>query len=157
MIFIFAVGQKQPAWVNAAVADYLNRFPADTRPLLKEIKTEPRTTGKSAAALMAAEADRIKAAIPKDTVRIALDEHGKVLTTEELFALIEKLHQHFTHIAFMIGGPDGLDPDLKSSCQHQIRVSSMTLPHGLVRIMLAEQLYRTTTLKSNHPYHRGCH
>ena len=155
MILILAVGQKQPAWVNDAVADYLNRFPADARPMLKEIKAEPRNTGKSVAAMMAAEAERIEAAIPNDTTRIAMDERGKALTTEELTKLLERLQQASTNIAFVIGGPDGLDFKLKSSCHHQIQLSSMTLPHGLVRILLAEQLYRVWSITKNHPYHRS--
>lgn len=155
MILILAVGHKQPAWVNEAVADYLTRFPADARPLLKEIKAKPRVSGKSVAAMMAAETERIEASIPKNTTRIALDEHGKALTTEEFSALMEKLTQESGNIAFVIGGPDGLDPSLKSACHHQIRLSSMTLPHGMVRVMLAEQLYRAWSITKNHPYHRA--
>lgn len=155
MILILAVGQKQPAWVNDAVEDYLNRFPADARPLLKDIKAEPRNTGKNVAAMMAAEAGRIEAAMSSDTIRIALDERGKALTTEELTKLLEKLQQAYANIAFMIGGPDGLDPQLKTKSDYQIRLSSMTLPHGMVRVMLAEQLYRAWSITKNHPYHRS--
>lgn len=155
MILILAVGQKQPAWVNDVVADYLNRFPADARPLLKEIKAEPRSGGKTVPIMMAAEAERIEAAMPKDTTRIALDERGKPLTTAELTKLLEKLQQASAHIAFMIGGPDGLDPELKATSHYQIRLSSMTLPHGLVRVMLAEQLYRAWSITKQHPYHRS--
>lgn len=154
MILILAVGQKQPGWVNDAVLDYLNRFPTDTRPLLKEIKAESRGSGKTVAAMMAAEAERIEAVIPKDTTRISLDERGKVLTTEEFAKLLEKIQQASANTAFIIGGPDGLDPSLKSACQHQIRLSSMTLPHGMVRVMLTEQLYRVWSIAKNHPYHR---
>lgn len=155
MILILAVGQKQSAWINDAVADYFGRFPAEARPLLKEIKAESRTGGKNVAAMMAAEAGRIEAAIPKDAARIALDEHGRPLTTEEFAKLIEKLQQEHANSVFMIGGPDGLDPNLKSACQHQIRLSSMTLPHGMARVMLAEQLYRAWSIARNHPYHRA--
>jgi len=154
MILILAVGQRQPASVNDAVADYLNRFPESQRPVLREIKAEPRTTGKPVAALLAPEAERLRAGIPKDAVVIALDEHGKAVTTQEFSRLIEKLQQTAAHIVFLIGGPDGLDPKLKSESQQTLRLSSMTLPHGMARVLLAEQLYRALSIKINHPYHR---
>ena len=154
MILILAVGQRQPAWVNDAVADYLNRFPESQRPQLKEIKTEPRTTGKPVAALLQAEAERLRASIPKDAVTIVLDEHGKALTTQEFAALLEKLEQSALNLVFLIGGPDGLDPGLKSESHQVLRLSSMTLPHGMARVLLAEQLYRARSLLTHHPYHR---
>ena len=154
MILILAVGQRQPAWVNDAVADYLNRFPESQRPQLKEIKTEPRTTGKPVAALLQAEAERLWASIPKDAVTIVLDEHGKALTTQEFAALLEKLEQSALNLVFLIGGPDGLDPGLKSESHQVLRLSSMTLPHGIARVLLAEQLYRARSLLNYHPYHR---
>jgi len=154
MILILAVGQRQPAWVNDAVADYLNRFPESQRPQFREIKAEPRTTGKSVAALMQAEAERLRAGISKDAVVIALDEHGKAVTTQEFSRLIERLQQTAAHLVFLIGGPDGLDPKLKSESQQLLQLSSMTLPHGMARVLLAEQLYRALSIKINHPYHR---
>jgi len=155
MILILAVGQRQPAWVNDAVADYLDRFPENQRPQLKEIKVEPRTTGKPVAALLQAEAERLRAGIPKDAVVIALDEHGKAVTTQEFSALIERFQQTAAHLVFLIGGPDGLDPKLKSDSQQTLRLSSMTLPHGMARVLLTEQLYRAWSLQSGHPYHRA--
>ena len=158
--WVIAVGQKQPDWVNTAFQDYAVRLPADQTLLLKEIKAEPRTTGKTVAAMKVAEAERILQAIDKITtgaaaMTIALDERGKSLTTEEFAALIEKLQGQGGDLAFLIGGPDGLDDDLKAQCRHQIRLSSMTLPHGLARVLLAEQLYRAWSLRNNHPYHRA--
>ena len=154
MILILAVGQRQPAWVNDAVADYLNRFPESQRPQLKEIKSESRTAGKTVAALMQAEAKRLRAALPKDSVVIALDEHGKAVSTQEFAALLEKLEQSVLNLVFLIGGPDGLDPRLKSGSHQVLRLSSMTLPHGMARVLLAEQLYRARSLLNHHPYHR---
>ncbi len=155
MILILTVGQRQSAWVQDASSDYLNRFPADQRPMLKEIKSEPRTTGKTVAAMLTAESERVQAAIPDDTFCIALDERGKDVTTEEFSKLIEKCRQTHSHIALIIGGPDGLDSGLKASCHLSIQLSSMTLPHGLVRVLLTEQLYRAFSLARNHPYHRA--
>jgi 23S rRNA (pseudouridine1915-N3)-methyltransferase len=154
MILILAVGQRQPAWVNDAVADYLNRFPESQRPQLKEIKSESRTAGKSVPALRQAEAKRLRAALPKDSVVIALDEHGKAVSTQEFAALLEKFEQSALNLVFLIGGPDGLDPELKSKSHQVLRLSSMTLPHGMARVLLAEQLYRARSLLTNHPYHR---
>ena len=155
MILILAVGQRQPAWVNDAVADYLNRFSESQRPQLREIKAEPRTTGKPVAALLQAEAERLRAGIPKDAVAIALDEHGKAVTTEEFAALIERFGQTATNLVFLIGGPDGVDPKLKLESHQTLRLSSMTLPHGMARVLLIEQLYRARSLLSGHPYHRA--
>ena len=155
MILILAVGQRQPAWVNDAVADYLGRFPESQRPQLKEIKAEPRTTGKPVAALLKAEAERLRASIPKDAVTVVLDEHGKTVTTQEFSILIEKFEQTATHLVFLIGGPDGLDPKLKSESHLTLRLSAMTLPHGMARVLLSEQLYRARSLLNHHPYHRA--
>jgi len=155
MILILAVGQRQPAWVNDAVADYLNRFPENQRPQLKEIKAEPRTTGKPVVALLQAEAKRLRAGIPKYAVMVVLDEQGKAVTTQEFAALIERFEQTATRLVFLIGGPDGLDPKLKSESQQILRLSSMTIPHGMARVLLAEQLYRARSLLNHHPYHRA--
>ena len=154
MILILAVGQKQPAWVNTACSDYLDRFPAEYRVTLKEIKAEPRSTGKTVSIMKTLEAERIEASLPKDRVRIALDERGKALTTTEFSKFLESLKDQGRDAAFIIGGPDGLADELKTSCQHQIRLSSMTLPHGLARVLLIEQIYRAWSLMNNHPYHR---
>ena len=155
MILILAVGQRQPGWVDDAVADYLGRFPADQRPTIKEIRAEPRTTGKTVEIMLVAEADRIAASLPRDCVVIALDERGKSYTTVEFSQFLKREQERSGNLAFLIGGPDGLDPALKSRCSHQIRLSAMTLPHGMVRVMLAEQLYRAWSIQKNHPYHRA--
>ena len=107
------------------------------------------------AALLQAEAERLWAGIPKDAVTIALDEHGKAVTTEEFAALIERFGQTATHLVFLIGGPDGVDPKLKLESHQTLRLSSMTLPHGMARVLLIEQLYRARSLLSGHPYHRA--
>lgn len=158
---ILAVGTKQPDWVNHAFEDYAGRLPPDQAITLKEIKAEPRTTGKTPQAMKALEAQRINACLEKEQARsagmitVALDEHGDTLTTQAFAAFIQKLKDQGSDVAFMIGGPDGLDSDLLRSCTHRIRLSAMTLPHGLVRVLLAEQLYRAWSLHTNHPYHRA--
>ncbi len=168
MIAVVAVGQKQPAWVNEGYNDYANRFPSDQRLKLIEVKAEPRTTGKTVEAMKAAEAERILAAVSKsrpsmkssgkllgDIELIALDERGKSFTTEEFTDFMKTVKANGRDVAFLIGGPDGLDDALKARCTHQVRISAMTLPHGLARVLLAEQIYRAWSLENNHPYHRA--
>jgi 23S rRNA (pseudouridine1915-N3)-methyltransferase len=156
-ITVVAVGQRQPAWAQAAVDDYLSRFPADFKVELKEVKAEPRS-GKGrepAQRLMAAEAARIRAALPTDGRLVALDERGADWTTEKLATTLGRWRDDGVHPVFIIGGPDGLDGDLKNACHAQLRLSSMTLPHALARVLLAEQLYRAWSMLANHPYHRA--
>lgn len=153
-ISIVAVGQRQPAWADRAVADFLDRLPADFAVALREVKAEPRD-GKPAARLRAAEADRLRAACPAGAVIIALDERGKDWTTMQLAQALRQWRDEARTVAFVIGGPDGLADDFKRSAHLQLRLSSMTLPHALARVLLAEQIYRAWSLLSNHPYHRA--
>lgn len=154
-LFVIAVGVRMPQWVEAAWQDYSRRLPADCALELREIKPESRTTGKTPAQMMQAEAKRIEAALPLNTLRIALDEHGRDLSTMKLSAELEKWRAGGQDIAFLVGGPDGLDADLKKSCSGLLRLSSLTLPHPMVRVLLAEQLYRAWTIMNHHPYHRA--
>lgn len=153
-LLVVAVGTKQPAWADAAVADFAKRFPAEYPLTVKPVKAEPRTTGKDATAMMAAEAQRIREAIPKGYRTVVLDERGQRASTRELAAHWQRWAMGGEHVAFVIGGPDGLDPALKASAAEALRLSDLTLPHALVRVLLVEQLYRAWSLASNHPYHR---
>ena len=154
-IYVIAVGAKMPDWVNTAWDDYAKRLPSDWAVVLKEIKPEPRTRGKTVAQMMAAEAKRIEAAIPADSLRVALDEHGKDLSTTKFADTLQTWQNSSQAIALLIGGPDGLDPALKTSCAQLLRLSSMTMPHPLVRVVLIEQIYRGWSILVNHPYHRA--
>jgi 23S rRNA (pseudouridine1915-N3)-methyltransferase len=156
-ITIVAVGQRQPAWAQAAVDDYLARFPADFKVDLKEVKAEPRS-GKSndpVPRLTAAEAVRIRAAAPAGARFVALDERGADWSTETLASTLGRWRDEGAHPVFVIGGPDGLDAGFKQTAHTQLRLSSMTLPHALARVLLAEQLYRAWSILANHPYHRA--
>jgi 23S rRNA (pseudouridine1915-N3)-methyltransferase len=153
-LVIAAIGQRQPAWAEAAYDDFAKRFPPELRLELKALKAEPRTTGKPPAALMAAEAQRIEAALPKGARRVVLDERGTRLTTAALADRLRFWMGDGRDVAFMIGGPDGLDPALKATAAETMRLSELTLPHAFVRILLAEGLYRAWSLTVNHPYHR---
>ena len=121
---------------------------------LLEIKPEPRTTGKSVAAMLSAEAERLDAALPAHCRRIALDEQGDALNTRQLAERLEKWMSGGSDVAFLIGGPDGLDARIKQGAHESLRLSSLTLPHALVRVVLAEALYRAVSLVKRHPYHR---
>jgi 23S rRNA (pseudouridine1915-N3)-methyltransferase len=129
-------------------------MPPGTALELIEIRAEPRSSGKTAAQLLAAEAARIRAALPKGGYVVALDEHGKDLSTCGLAVQIEVWKQEGGPVAFLIGGADGLDAALKNTCAAQLRLSSLTLPHGLARVLLAEQIYRALSIIGGHPYHR---
>ena len=154
-IYVIAVGAKMPDWVNIAWDDYAKRLPPEWTVVLKEIKPEPRTTGKTVAQMMAAEAKRLEAAIPADALRVALDERGKDLSTQQFSETLQAWLHASQPIAILIGGPDGLDPILKASCAQLLRLSSMTMPHPLVRVVLIEQIYRGWSILVNHPYHRA--
>jgi 23S rRNA (pseudouridine1915-N3)-methyltransferase len=153
-LLLVAVGQRQPAWADAAFDDFAKRFPAECRLELKAVKAEPRSSGKTAAALMAAEAERIEAALPKGARRVVLDERGERRTTTQLADRLRFWLGDGRDVAFVIGGPDGLDARLKSSADETLRLSEMTLPHAFARVLLAESLYRAWSVTAGHPYHR---
>ena len=152
-LWLVAVGQRQPAWADAAYADFAKRFPPEMRLELKAVKAEPRG-GKTAEQLMAAEAARIDAAVPRGARRVVLDEHGTRLTTTQLAQRLTAWQHDGRDAALLIGGPDGLDATLKASADETLRLSDLTLPHAFVRVLLAEALYRAWTVTINHPYHR---
>jgi 23S rRNA (pseudouridine1915-N3)-methyltransferase len=153
-LIIAAVGHKMPAWIESGFTEYVKRMPPELRIVLKEIKPVERSGSKTAATAMALERERIEAALPKAVRIIALDERGKDLTSVGLSQQLEAWQHDGRDTAFLIGGADGLDPGLKARAEGMIRLSSLTLPHGMVRVMLAEQLYRAWTITQNHPYHR---
>ncbi len=152
-LVLVAVGQRPPAWAATAFDEYAKRFPPELRFELKAIKAEPRRT-RSAAQLMAAEARRIDAAIPRGARRIALDERGERVTTRQLAERLLAWQREGRDAALLVGGPDGLDATLKASCDERLRLSDLTLPHAFVRVLVAEALYRAWSVTANHPYHR---
>jgi 23S rRNA (pseudouridine1915-N3)-methyltransferase len=155
-ISIVAIGQRQPQWADAAVDDYLSRFPSDYKVDLKALKAEARSRqALDPDRVRAAEAARIRAALPSGCSVIALDERGKDWTTQQLAQQISRWRDAAEPVAFVIGGPDGLDVALKREARMQLRLSSMTLPHALARVILVEQLYRAWSILAGHPYHRA--
>lgn len=152
-LLLVAVGQRQPAWAETAYDDFAKRFPPEMRLELKAVKAETRGS-KTADQLMAAEAGRIEAALPKGVRRVVLDERGDRLTTMQLSARMKAWMHDGRDVALVVGGPDGLDATLKQSADEMLRLSDLTLPHAFVRVLLAEALYRAWTVMVNHPYHR---
>ena len=150
---IVALGQRMPAWVDAGLDDYAKRMPREYALELVELKAAPRNRGRSVAQMLAAEAVQIRAACATDHI-VALDERGSGWTTRDLAAKLARWRADNTSVAFVIGSADGLDGAFKRCANERLAVSSMTLPHGLARIVLAEQLYRAASLLAGHPYHR---
>ncbi len=150
---IVAVGQKVPDWAQTAYDDYAKRFPPELRVELKAVKTEPRAS-KTLDTLLAAERQRIEGVIPKGTRIVALDERGTAMTTVALADKLKSWQREGDDVAIVIGGPDGLDPAFKQSAHERLRLSDLTLPHAMVRVLLIEQLYRAWSITVNHPYHR---
>ena len=153
-LVIAAVGHKMPAWIENGFGEYAKRMPPECRIQLKEIKPVERSGSKTAETVMAQERTRIEAAIPKGARIVVLDEHGKDVTTVQLSNYLMQWQQDGGDVTFVIGGADGLDAGFKKQADLLIRISSLTLPHGMVRVMLAEQLYRAWSITQNHPYHR---
>jgi len=134
-----------PEWVATATHDYMKRMPTDCSIEIKEIKPDLSP---------AKEAIKITAAIPKGSRVIALDERGKDQTTQNISTQLSSWRQESFDITILIGGADGLDPSLKENAQAILRLSSLTLPHAMARVLLVEQLYRAWTILQGHPYHR---
>ncbi|HMX15986.1 MAG TPA: 23S rRNA (pseudouridine(1915)-N(3))-methyltransferase RlmH [Rhodocyclaceae bacterium] len=153
-LVVLAVGTRMPAWVEEGWKDFSRRMPRELPMELMEVKAEPRTSGKPVPALLAAEEGRLRQATPSGFRRIVLDERGRDLTTRALAERLGAWMGEGRDAAFLIGGPDGLAPALKEEADETWRLSSLTLPHALARVLLAEALYRAASLLKGHPYHR---
>lgn len=150
---IVAVGARVPDWAQTAYDDYAKRFPPEIKVELKAVKTEPRSS-KTLDTLLLAERLRIEAAIPRGTHIVALDERGSNVTTVVLAERLKAWQLSGDNVAIVIGGPDGLEAGFKKAAHERLRLSDLTLPHAMVRVLLIEQLYRAWSITINHPYHR---
>jgi 23S rRNA (pseudouridine1915-N3)-methyltransferase len=154
-LLLLAVGQRQPAWADAACAEFARRLPHEWRFDLKALKAEPRSGGRSAAQCVAAEAARFEQALHGHAWRrVVLDEHGARVDTAALADRLHAWHGDGRDLALLIGGPDGLAAPLKATADESLRLSDLTLPHALARVLLLEALYRAWTVSVGHPYHR---
>ena len=150
---ILAVGHKLPAWVAAGCAEYVKRMPRELPLSVVEIKPEPRGA-KNREQLLAAEKVRLLAALQGFSRTVVLDERGADLTTLQLAQRLEAWMRAGGDTAFIIGGADGIDDEIKARADATLRLSSLTLPHAMARLVLCEQLYRAMSVVRNHPYHR---
>ncbi|MCL1861052.1 MAG: 23S rRNA (pseudouridine(1915)-N(3))-methyltransferase RlmH [Proteobacteria bacterium] len=153
-LVVVAVGHRMPAWIQAGFDDFARRMPRELPLELIEVKAEARNAGKTPLMMMEAEAARIEAALPPRCRRVILDERGADFTSVALAHRLEEWRGSGEDVSFIIGGPDGLAPTFKALAHESIRLSSLTLPHALVRPLLAEALYRAWSITRHHPYHR---
>ena len=151
---VLAVGTRIPGWVREAWQEYSKRLPPQVPLLLTQIEPGPRSGGGSAAAAIQAEGRKLLAALRPDDFVVALDERGAQMSTRELAAWLGQRLQEGRDAAFLIGGPDGLAPELIRRADLKWSLSKLTLPHALVRVVLAEALYRAHAVLTGHPYHR---
>ncbi|MBK6980126.1 MAG: 23S rRNA (pseudouridine(1915)-N(3))-methyltransferase RlmH [Betaproteobacteria bacterium] len=152
-VSIVSVGHKMPAWIQSGYREYVKRLPPEIKVELSELKPEDRS-GKTVEKARMLEGERILAAIPGGATVYALDEKGRSVTTQGLSVMLAGWMRDATHPLFVIGGADGLPEAVRSRADKLISLSALTLPHGLVRVVLAEQLYRAWSILANHPYHR---
>ena len=152
-LVVVAVGQRVPDWAQTAWDDYAKRFPPELKLELRAVKTEPRAS-KTVESIYAAERERIEGQIPRGARIVVLDERGTHLTTQALAGKLREWQLGGDDVALVIGGPDGLQPAFRQAAHERIRLSDLTLPHAMVRVLLVEQLYRAWSINAGHPYHR---
>ena len=151
---ILSVGHRMPAWIQDGFHEYARRMPPEVKVELVELKPEDRGAGKAAERAMALEGERLLAAVPAGGTLLALDERGRSVSTQGLSVMLSEWMRDATHPVFAIGGADGLADAVKQKAAKLVSLSALTLPHGLVRVVLAEQLYRAWSILARHPYHR---
>lgn len=153
-LHLLAVGRRLPAWIDAAVEDYARRLPQALGFRLIEITPARRSKNGHAPHYRQKERAQIEAALPVDSLIVAFDEAGTAMSSRALAAELQVWQAHNRSISLIIGGPDGLSEALKGKADQVWRLSNMTLPHGLARVMVVEQLYRAASINRRHPYHR---
>lgn len=152
---IVAIGHRPPAWVDAGYAEYARRLPPQIRLDLTLLKPEERSSGSTADKVRSREGERLLAAVPAGSTVFALDERGASVSTQGLSVMLAGWMREAINPAFLIGGAEGLSDAARARADRLLSLSALTLPHELVRVLLAEQLYRAWTILANHPYHRA--
>ncbi|AMO69532.1 ribosomal RNA large subunit methyltransferase H [gamma proteobacterium BDW918] len=153
-VSLICIGTKMPAWVEEGVAEYRKRLPAEIQFDIKELPLPKRGKNTDIRRAIAQEGDAMTAAISAGDRVIALDVLGKAVSTESLAEALANWQMDGDNISILVGGPDGLSPACLALAKQKWSLSAMTLPHPLVRVLFAEQLYRAWTINNNHPYHR---
>lgn len=154
-IHLLAVGQKMPAWVDAACADFLKRMPPELSMNILEVPLIKRGKNPDIQRIVRDEGRKLLATVPAGSMLVALDVRGKPVSTEKLSAILDSWMQQGRDVALVIGGPDGISDELLTQADMKLSLSNLTFPHTLIRIMLVEQLYRAWSILNNHPYHRA--
>lgn len=151
---IVALSHRIESWAQEAVDQFVKRLPPDWKLEIRELKPEDRSKGKPVDVLLETEAERILQAIPKNARLIALDERGKNLTSTQMANQLQQWHDQSEQLCLVIGSADGLSASFKARCDGMWRLSDLTLPHSLARVIAAEALYRAWSITAGHPYHR---
>jgi len=151
---IIAMGDRMPDWVQQGYNEYIKRIGAGLDIDLHEISPEKRGKSSDVQRIMQKEAERMRQSIPKGNYIVALDKQGRSWSTEDLADKIAAWQQDATNISILIGGPEGMTRELLTQADARVSISAMTFPHPVVRIILAEQLYRAYSILSHHPYHK---
>ncbi len=154
-VTLLAIGTKMPGWVNDGYQEYAKRLGRDCKLTLKEIPSPRKSNSQDSASVCKKEAQLLLAAIPKGAYVIALDEHGKLKSTRSVADKFQQLKESSRSLVFIIGGADGLSDLVLNQCHEKWSLSKMTFPHAMVRVIVAEQIYRAISLLNNHPYHRA--
>jgi 23S rRNA (pseudouridine1915-N3)-methyltransferase len=153
IIKLIAIGNKMPAWVNSGFAEYAKRLPTDYQLQLVEIPSQKRTKSSVVEQVLQQEGEKLLAAATPPL--IALDRQGATLTTEQLAKHLQNWHDNSQNPSLLIGGPEGLSPACLKRAEKVWSLSALTFPHPLVRVILAEQIYRAWSILSHHPYYRS--
>lgn len=153
-IKLIAVGSRMPAWIETGFLDYQKRLPTNYALELIEINLPKRHKQANIQNLMAIEAKAMLKAVASDDLLIGLDQTGQSISSEKLAASLKQFHDQNQNICLFIGGPDGIHADCLKKCHHIWSLSALTLPHPLVRLIVAEQIYRAFSIINHHPYHR---
>lgn len=153
-VHLIAIGERMPGWVDSAVTEYTKRLPRECRLTLREVPAGRRGKGADLARIVREEGARLLAAVPQDARIVALERSGRSLGTQELAAELARHLQTGQDLALLVGGPEGLSEECRTRAQAVWSLSALTLAHPLVRIVVAEQVYRAWSIISGHPYHR---
>jgi 23S rRNA (pseudouridine1915-N3)-methyltransferase len=153
-INLIAIGNRMPAWVNAGFVDYAARLPPEYRLKLIEIPAQKRLKNTNIPKILELEGEQLLAAVPKDDLIIALERTGKPIDTLKLAENLRKWNTEYHSISLLIGGPEGIAQRCLDKANEIWSLSKLTFPHSLVRVIVAEQIYRSWSILKNHPYHR---
>lgn len=154
-VTLLAIGTKMPKWIEEGYQEYASRMGRDCRLTLKEIPSPRRSNAEDSASVCKKEGELLIAAVPKGAYVIALDEHGKLQSTQSIADKFIKYRETSRSLALLIGGADGLSDQVLQHSEEKWSLSKLTFPHALVRVIVAEQIYRSFSLLNNHPYHRA--